>query len=106
CLEIALALPDRHGTEIDRRFCLDDDPFVDNEVESLTTDHFALVPDFYPDLSSDVMPAPQKFTLEGDRVETLEQSKPKNVVDLVECSNDRLGQALLDEFTARHGRMV
>jgi hypothetical protein len=85
--------------------CLHDQPVVDNHVYALLSELLAFVPYANTHFSSHTMTTRQELALESHDAYVLEESKAEGVVDVVERTDDRLGQLPIDEV-AFHGATI
>jgi hypothetical protein len=85
--------------------CLHDQPVVDNHVYALLSELLTFVPYANTHFSSYTMTPRQQLALESRDVYVLEESKAERIVDVVERTDDRLGQLPIDEMPF-HGATI
>src|SRR5688572_10374976 len=79
-----------------------DEAIVDHHVEPLADQGLSLVADDHAHFPTDPVTSRAQLPLEPHDVDVLEKPEAERVVHLVECTNDRPGQFLVDEMLASH----
>ena len=82
------------GLESDGCFAFDHQLFVDDHVQALHRDLFALVTNNDADLALDLVAARDELAFESGSVDVLEKAEAEYVVDLVERPDDGTCQRL------------
>ena len=77
------------------RFRLDDEPLVDDHVDTLHRENVSFIRHVGAHLSTDSMTADEQLSLESHRVYVLQKPEAKRVVHLVERPNDGTREPLL-----------
>lgn len=86
--QIVVQLPQRPRREDLSRFRLQDELFVNNEVQALTIQRLASVPDDRGYFSLYLVSPSHKLSLQRLSVHTLQKSETKFVIDIEERTND------------------
>src|SRR3954466_10142113 len=92
--EVGEALPKSHAGELLGGFHFDDDLLVDEQIDALTSDVMALVVQVDADFTLDEMAPIARLDLQRVCVGALEKAVPESIVDLVEGTDDGLGELI------------
>jgi len=84
------------------RLRLDDQLFVDNQIETLYSKYARLVNDPHRHLTSYAMSSRAELLLHGPHVKALDESEPERVVNLEERADNRVRQSLFDQLDMWH----
>src|SRR5687767_15266806 len=101
-LEVTAKLTLSRFVELERGLGFHHQFLVDDHIKPLISELAPLVEDRHADFPCDSMSALSKLRLQGHHIEVLEKPKSQRIVDLVERTDHRARQALLDEHFRSH----
>lgn len=93
-----------HGTVVKgaSRLCLDHKFLVDNHVQSLTSHFLPFVSDGHGHFTIDLMATISQLAGKAGNINVFKETKSKRVINLEECSDDRIAQPFVNQLYTCH----
>ena len=102
CVEIVVHLISDAMAQIEAGLDLHDQRFIDDQVNSLTTQFLTFVEHDHRDFTPNPVTAGQQLTLESEKIDVLLETETERVVHLVECPNHRTRQLFMNQWSPLH----